>query len=45
MLPDYLYNLHTFTELDFVRLQLICVRNKLVVYIQGVYAMYMPSIC
>ena len=44
MLPNYLYNLHIFTELDFARLQLIYIRNQLVVYIQNIYAQYMPSI-
>ena len=43
MLPGYLYNLHIFIELDFIRLRLIYIKNKLVVSICCIYPLYTPN--
>ena len=45
MLPNHLYNSHTFMELDFAQLQLIYVKNKLAVGTHSVYPVDTLNIC
>ena len=40
MLLNHLYNLYIFIELDFIRLQLIYIRSKLIVGIYFIYPLH-----
>ena len=45
MLLKYLYNLYIFIKLDFIQLQLIYIKNKLVIGIHSIYPLDMLNIC